>query len=47
MGFRPFVYGLAQKIGLPGWVKNSSAGVYIEVEGSPRPVRPVTEAAPA
>lgn len=34
VGFRPFVYGLAVKYGLSGWVNNSSAGVYIEVEGS-------------
>ena len=46
VGFRPFVYGLAQKIGLPGWVKNSSAGVYIEVEGSPQAVARFTERLP-
>ena len=34
-GFRPFVYRLAQELGLPGWVNNSSRGVVIEVEGSP------------
>ena len=33
VGFRPFVYGLAQKNNLRGWVHNSSAGVFIEVEG--------------
>ena len=33
VGFRPFVYGLAQKNSLQGWVQNSSAGVSIEVEG--------------
>jgi hydrogenase maturation protein HypF len=36
VGFRPFVYGLAKTHALVGWVKNSSAGVYLEVEG-PRP----------
>ena len=35
VGFRPFVYGLAQRLNLTGWVRNTSAGVDIEVEGSP------------
>lgn len=34
VGFRPFVYGLASKYRLLGWVRNSSAGVEIEVEGN-------------
>ena len=33
VGFRPFVYNLAQRLGLSGYVLNSSAGVTIEVEG--------------
>ncbi len=33
VGFRPFVYNLAEKLGLAGYVLNSSAGVLIEVEG--------------
>ena len=33
VGFRPFVYRLATELGLPGWVINSSQGVFIEVEG--------------
>ena len=33
VGFRPFIYGLALRHGLKGWVNNSSAGVHIEVEG--------------
>lgn len=33
VGFRPFVYRLAKKFGLPGWVINATDGVYIEVEG--------------
>ena len=37
VGFRPFVYGLATRYGLPGWVRNTSAGVDIEVDG-PRDV---------
>jgi hydrogenase maturation protein HypF len=35
VGFRPFVYNLAEKLGLAGYVLNSSAGVLIEVEGEP------------
>ncbi len=33
VGFRPFIYGLAQRYGLSGWVRNSSSGVDIEVDG--------------
>lgn len=33
VGFRPFVYRLANELGLAGWVNNSSQGVFIEVEG--------------
>ncbi|MBL8079534.1 MAG: carbamoyltransferase HypF [Anaerolineales bacterium] len=33
VGFRPFVYNLATKLNLKGWVKNTSAGVDIEVDG--------------
>ena len=33
VGFRPFVYTLAHKLGIKGWVKNTSAGVIMEVEG--------------
>src|SRR5579872_2424581 len=33
VGFRPFVYNLANGLGLSGYVLNSSAGVTIEVEG--------------
>ncbi len=39
VGFRPFVYQLATELGLTGWVKNTSAGVLIEVEGD----RPILE----
>jgi hydrogenase maturation protein HypF len=34
VGFRPFVYALAAKFNLTGWVRNTSAGVEIEVNGS-------------
>ncbi|MBP6016771.1 MAG: carbamoyltransferase HypF [Candidatus Promineofilum sp.] len=33
VGFRPFVYGLAQRYALAGWVRNSSSGVDIEIDG--------------
>ncbi len=36
VGFRPFVYGLAHRLGLRGWVRNTSAGVDIEVDGPPQ-----------
>lgn len=35
VGFRPFVYGLAQRWGITGWVLNHSGGVTIEAEGPP------------
>jgi hydrogenase maturation protein HypF len=33
VGFRPFVYNLAQSLNLRGYVNNSSKGVTIEIEG--------------
>ena len=33
VGFRPFVFRLATEMKLPGWVSNSSQGIFIEVEG--------------
>src|SRR5574342_641021 len=41
VGFRPFVYGLATRPGLGGWVRNTSSGVTIEVEGAPEEVNEV------
>ena len=35
VGFRPFIYNLAIQRGLRGWVRNTSAGVDIEVTGEP------------
>lgn len=34
VGFRPFVYRLAKKYGLAGWVKNDTCGVVLEIEGA-------------
>ena len=39
VGFRPFVYSLASRLGLGGVVGNDSDGVFAEVEGSPSAVR--------
>ncbi|HET9606917.1 MAG TPA: carbamoyltransferase HypF [Nitrospira sp.] len=39
VGFRPFVYRLAGQLGLNGWVLNSTAGVFVEVEGEGGTVR--------
>ena len=36
VGFRPFVYNLASRFQLSGWVRNTSAGVDIAVEGPER-----------
>lgn len=33
VGFRPFVYNLAQEYNLKGWVLNASDGVHVHVEG--------------
>lgn len=33
VGFRPFVYRLANKYALAGWVLNANDGVHIHVEG--------------
>ncbi len=35
VGFRPFVFGVAQRLGLAGFVGNDTEGVFIEAEGSP------------
>jgi hydrogenase maturation protein HypF len=36
VGFRPFVYGLAARLALAGFVKNRAGSVWIEVEGDSR-----------
>ena len=35
VGFRPFVYTLATRLGVVGWVKNTTDGVFIHAEGDP------------
>jgi hydrogenase maturation protein HypF len=44
VGFRPFVYSLATRLELTGWVRNSSAGVDIEIDGSPEALTTFVEA---
>ena len=39
VGFRPFVYSLATRLGLGGLVGNDVDGVFAEVEGAPEAVR--------
>ena len=34
VGFRPFVFTLAERLGLSGFVGNDSSGCFIEVEGT-------------
>lgn len=34
VGFRPFVYRLAQQLSLSGWVRNDGQGVTLEVQGT-------------
>jgi len=36
VGFRPFIYNLAHKMNLSGWVSNTSSGVYIQFNGDER-----------
>lgn len=33
VGFRPFLYGLAEKCGLSGWVLNDGEGILLEIQG--------------
>ncbi len=44
VGFRPFVYGLAARFGLTGWVRNTSAGVEIEIDGKSQHLNSFLEA---
>ena len=36
VGFRPFIFNLAEELHLTGWVKNTSSGVEIEINGTPQ-----------
>ena len=38
VGFRPFVHGLAHRLGLTGWVLNDGGGVLAEVQGDDLPL---------
>jgi hydrogenase maturation protein HypF len=44
VGFRPFVYGLATRLAVNGWVRNTSAGVDIAIDGSPAVLTAFVEA---
>ncbi|HHI97817.1 MAG TPA: carbamoyltransferase HypF, partial [Thermodesulfatator atlanticus] len=44
VGFRPFVYRLATRLGLSGYVKNTGEGVFIAVFGEPEKVKLFIEA---
>ncbi len=46
VGFRPYVYTLAQRHGVTGWVRNTSAGVQVLVEGDPAAVESFAAALP-
>jgi len=44
VGFRPYVYGLATRLGLSGWVLNHSGGVDIQIEGEAAALRAFEQA---
>ncbi len=46
VGFRPYVYRLAQRLSLTGHIHNSDAGVVIEIEGSSENTAAFVEALP-
>lgn len=47
VGFRPFVYRLANDLNLAGWVLNDTVGVHIEVEGPGASLRRFLDRLPA
>ena len=47
VGFRPYVYNLARRHALAGFVLNSPRGVFIEVEGDPSVVEAFVSSLPA
>lgn len=44
VGFRPFIFNLAESLCLTGWVKNTSSGVEIEVQGPDKTLERFVEA---
>ncbi|MEW6716520.1 MAG: carbamoyltransferase HypF, partial [Chloroflexota bacterium] len=44
VGFRPFIFSLAQRYSLSGWVCNTSAGVDIALDGHPQHLEAFVEA---
>ena len=46
VGFRPFVWNLATRLELSGWVRNTSGAVIIEVEGEPARLETFAAGAP-
>jgi len=44
VGFRPYIYRLAQQYGLVGWVLNDGEGVFIHVEGCLQQLHAFTQA---
>jgi hydrogenase maturation protein HypF len=47
VGFRPYVHGLARRLGLSGRVGNDTAGVFMEVEGAEQAVSEFLATLPA
>lgn len=47
VGFRPYVHGLAHRLGLSGLVGNDTGGVFLEVEGAEQVVSEFLAALPA
>ena len=47
VGFRPFIFSLASRFKLTGWVRNTSSGVEIEVNGLPAHLDEFINAIPA
>jgi len=39
VGFRPFIYKLANELNLTGYVLNNSNGVFVEAEGKESEIR--------
>jgi hydrogenase maturation protein HypF len=46
VGFRPFIFRLAEQWGLSGWVRNDQGGVLLEVSGRPEVLEQFLEAIP-